>query len=235
MLKPIETEQLIEVLNRVKSKVLEKQIKGNKSYNRELVSRQMLDIIQGKIEDKEIINNYIDRDYVIVANINIKDFDDEGELWLKDGSYYTYMDKIKDRVISNLKMYMAKFIEVDLGIYICILQLESSDKYKIIDEKIKIIEEDINRSEPFSIEVGLGCICDKSNIRNSYFEAKKQICNKQSKKIRSELDFEEDAVDEFDNKNNYKKEIVRKAKLYVKENIEGEITLNIVFTVFKYK
>lgn len=228
LLKPIDTNQLIDVLNRVKSKVLEKQIKGNKSYNKELVSKQMIDIIQGKIKDEEIINNYIDRDYVVVANINIKDFDDEGEQWLKDGTYYIYMDKIKDKINNVFKLYMVKFIEVDLGSYICILQLKLDEGYMILEEKMKDIENEINLNESFSIEIGLGYICNKLNIRNSYFEAKKQIYNKQIKRFKNVFDFEVNNENKVDNKVSYKDEIVKKSKLYVKENIEGEITLNVV-------
>lgn len=228
LLKPIDTNQLIDVLNRVKSKVLEKQIKGNKSYNKELVSKQMIDIIQGKIKDEEIINNHIDRDYVVVANINIKDFDDEGEQWLKDGNYYIYMDKIKDKINNVFKLYMVKFIEVDLGSYICILQLKLDEGYMILEEKMKDIENEINLNESFSIEIGLGYICNKLNIRNSYFEAKKQIYNKQIKRFKNVFDFEVNNENKVDNKVSYKDEIVKKSKLYVKENIEGEITLNVV-------
>lgn len=228
LLKPIDTNQLIDVLNRVKSKVLEKQIKGNKSYNKELVSKQMIDIIQGKIKDEEIINNHIDRDYVVVANINIKDFDDEGEQWLKDGTYYIYMDKIKDKINNAFKLYIVKFIEVDLGSYICILQLKLDDGYVILEKKMKDIENEINLNESFSIEIGLGYICNKLNIRNSYFEAKKQIYNKQIKRFKNVFDFEVNNENKINNKVSYKDEIVKKSKLYVKENIEGEITLNVV-------
>lgn len=228
LLKPIDTNQLIDVLNRVKSKVLEKQIKGNKSYNKELVSKQMLDIIQGKIKDEEIIKRHIDRDYLAVVNISIKDFDDLGEQWLKDGSYYMYVDKIKDKINKIFKMYMIKFIEVDLGIYIFILQLESNEGYKIIEEKIEFIEEDINLNETFSIEVGVGNICNRIDIRNSYFKAKKQIHNKQLKRLKNEFNFEANNENKVYNKVSYKDEIIKKSKLYVIENIEGDITLNIV-------
>lgn len=228
LLKPIDTNQLIDVLNRVKSKVLEKQIKGNKSYNKELVSKQMLDIVQGKLKDEEIINNHIDRDYVAVVNINIKDFDDVGEQWLKEGTYYTYMDKIKDKMNNTFQRYIVKFIEVDLGSYIFILQLKSNDEYMILEEKIKNIENEINFKEPFSIELGLGDICDKINIRNSYFKAKKQIHSNQLKGFKNEFDIEANNENKADNKVSYKDEIVKKSKLYVQENIEGEITLNIV-------
>jgi two-component system response regulator YesN len=226
LLKPIDTNQLIDVLNRVKSKVLEKQIKGNKSYNKELVSKQMIDIIQGKIKDEEIINSHIDRDYVVVANINIKDFDDEGEQWLKDGTYYIYMDKIKDKINNAFKLYMVKFIEVDLGSYICILQLKLDDGYMILEEKMKDIENEINLNESFSIEIGLGHICNKLNIRNSYFEAKKQIYNNHLRRFKNVFDFEVNNENKINNKVSYKDEIVKKSKLYVKENIEGDITLN---------
>lgn len=228
LLKPIDENQLIDVLNRVKNKVLEKQIRGNKSYNKDVVSKQMLDIIQGKITDEDIINNYIDRDYITVVNISIKDFEDIGESWLKDGSYYGYMDSIKYKMNNIFSMYMNKFIEVDLGSYIFILQLKSREEYNDIKERVETIEEEIKLKEPFLIDVGLGDICNKLNIKESYFKAKKQIHCKQLERFKNEDDFIEDSKNKSNNRVSYKNEIVNKAKVFVQENVEGDITLNII-------
>lgn len=148
LLKPINPTELLNLLRNIKG-ILENELKFENILD-EINNKEIIDIIQGKSKDINIINKYFRKKYVNVCKIEIDNFDYIAEEWIRNGQYYNNVKNIKEN-IENIIVSDCKFLEGELGNYYLVAQndfdsidlLEESgiiDNIIIIDDiKIKII------------------------------------------------------------------------------------------------
>ena len=144
LLKPINPNELLNLLRNIKD-LLEKELKIEKILD-EISNKDIIDIIQGKSKDMEILNKYFDKKYINVCKVEIDNFDYIAEEWIKSGEYYNKIKYIKDNIENRIENE-CKFLEGELGNYYLLFQSDSNNidllqgqtSIVIDDIKIKII------------------------------------------------------------------------------------------------
>ena len=144
LLKPINPNELLNLLKNIKD-LLEKELKIEKILD-EISNKDIIDIIQGKNKDTEILNKYFDKNYINLCKVEIDNFDYIAEEWIKSGEYYNKIKYIKDNIETRIENN-CKFLEGELGNYYLLFQsdfnnidlLQGQTSIVLDDIKIKII------------------------------------------------------------------------------------------------
>ncbi|MEN8078784.1 response regulator [Clostridioides difficile] len=134
LLKPINPSELLSVLRNIKE-VLEDELRIEKALD-EVSNKEIIDIIQGKNKDINIIKKYFTKEYVNVCKVEIEDFDDTAEGWIRSGYYYNNIRSIKDNIESILGNECI-FLEGELGNYYLIFQ-NNTDNMDLAESQKKI-------------------------------------------------------------------------------------------------
>ncbi|MDU7147828.1 MAG: response regulator [Clostridium sp.] len=157
LLKPINPNELLSLIRNVKE-ILDEELKIEKALD-EVNNKDLIDIIQGKSQDINIINKYFTKEYVNVSKVEIENFDDIAEAWIKSGQYYNKIKGIKDN-IENILENECIFLEGELGNYYLVIQ-DNKDNIDIL-EKLKIIN-NIKLPDNIKLKIIIGkwVRCDK--------------------------------------------------------------------------
>ena len=129
LLKPINPTELLSVLRNIRD-VLEDELKIEKALD-EVNNKEIIDIIQGKSKDINVITKYFTKEYVNVCKVEIENFDDIAEVWIRNCQYYNNIRIIKD----NIEMVLSNecvFLEGELGNYYLIIQ-NNTDNMDLIE------------------------------------------------------------------------------------------------------
>lgn len=134
LLKPINPKELLNMLKNIKE-ILDNELKIEKAID-EVNNKDVIDIIQGKIQDVEGIKKCFTKSYVNVCKVEINNFDDIAEIWLESGEYYNKIRALKDS-IENVLSIDSTFLEGELGNYYLIIESDV-ENLGIVDEINKI-------------------------------------------------------------------------------------------------
>lgn len=139
LLKPINPNELLNLLKNIKD-LLEKELKIEKILD-EISNKDIIDIIQGKSKDTDILNKYFDKKYINVCKAEIDNFDYIAEKWIKSGEYYNKIKYIKDNIEIRIENNF-KFLEGELGNYYLLFQSDSNN-IDLLEGQTSIVLDDI--------------------------------------------------------------------------------------------
>lgn len=172
LLKPINPRELLSVLRNIRE-VLEEELRIEKALD-EVTNKEIIDIIQGKNKDINIINKYFTKEYVNVCKVEVENFDDIAEVWIRSGHYYNNIRNIKDNIEGSLENQCI-FLEGELGNYYLILQ-NNTDNMDL-EENIQKLN-NIILVDNIKIKINLGQWIRSEEIYLSY----KTMRNKEKEK-----------------------------------------------------
>lgn len=162
LLKPINPSELLSVLRNIKE-VLEDELAIEKALD-EVNNKEIIDIIQGKNNNINMIRKYFTKEYVNICRVEIEDFDDIAEKWIGNGYYYNNIRNIKDN-IENCLGNDCIFLEGELGSYYLIFQ-SNINNVNLVESQQKI--DNITLVDNIKIKITVGHWVKSEEIYLSY-------------------------------------------------------------------
>ncbi|MFZ5985854.1 MAG: response regulator [Bacillota bacterium] len=202
ILKPIDKDNLTEVLKKAQGNLLDKKLEDdkNKKLKQKLelnltLSREKIlyDLLRGKEfplkELDDIINEYnIDlyNRIVQVGIIEVGNFDASSKEWVKSGRFEELVKRVRNIVSSVLTQYnrlSCNTVEVDIGVMSVILQplldMEIKDFEEMSSDFFERVLQEIKSDVNVRVTIGVGNVCLNLNeISLSYMGAKAALRHK---------------------------------------------------------